>query len=182
MNITYLKEALEYNAQNGVFVWKNRPRHHFNSDRAWWQWNGRYAGSLAGTTYKPNKKFDYLRVKIVINNKMHFAHQLAWQMSFGEIPNGLFVDHVDGDATNNAIANLRLVTHAENHRNRGVPINNTSGEVGIRRCGNKWQARIKVNQKEISLGTYQTFEEAVAARRSAAEKHGFTNRHFANRT
>lgn len=178
MDLAYLNEALDYNPENGSFIWKRRPRHHFDSDRAWWQWNGRYAGTKAGTTCKPNPKFDYIRTKIIINKKMHFAHRLAWRMAFGEIPQGYSIDHIDGDATNNSIINLRLVKHSENHKNRGFPKNNTSGAVGVKKIKNRWRARIKIDQKEISLGSYETFEEAKLARERAAKEYGFTERHI----
>lgn len=178
MDISYIREALDYCPHSGLFYWKERPRNHFDSDRAWWQWNGRYKKKLAGTISKPNNKFGYKRIKIIINKKPFFAHQLAWQLMNGDIPDGLFVDHINGDATFNAIKNLRLVTHSENHRNRKFPSNNASGAVGVRQCGESWQARIKVQGKEIYLGSFKTFKEAADAREKASIEFGFTRRHY----
>jgi hypothetical protein len=40
-----------------------------------------------------------------------------------------------------------------------------SGVAGVRQIRNgTWQARVTVNYKEIHLGTFATFEEAVKAR------------------
>lgn len=47
--------------------------------------------------------------------------------------------------------------------------NNKSGKTGVRWAtkSNKWQARIGVDGKDISLGYFESFEEAVAAREAA---------------
>lgn len=177
MDIEYIKQALDYNPETGIFTWKKRPESHFKNPRGCWQWNGKYPNTIAGTVFKPNEKYDYKRIKINISGMVVYAHRLAWILCNGPIPDGLSVDHIDGNAENNAIKNLRLVSHAENHKNRGFPANNTSGAVGVRKVGEKWQARIKLLGKEKSLGTFQTFEEAVNARKSAARKFGFTERH-----
>lgn len=42
-----------------------------------------------------------------------------------------FVDHIDGDPTNNEILNLRWCTRTENNRNIGIRRNNTSGVPNI---------------------------------------------------
>jgi hypothetical protein len=42
------------------------------------------------------------------------AHRLIYQTFAGEIPNGLEIDHIDGDRHNNSIDNLRIVTHSQN--------------------------------------------------------------------
>lgn len=49
--------------------------------------------------------------------------------------------------------------------------NNTSGVTGVgyRADRGKWRAYIKFQKKDIFLGNYDTFEEAVAARRAGEE-------------
>lgn len=41
------------------------------------------------------------------------------------------VDHIDRNKSNNVVTNLRWVSNAENQANRGMPKNNTSGEMYI---------------------------------------------------
>ena len=74
-------------------------------------------------------------------------------------------DHIDRDALNNAVANLRWVGRAENSWNQGVRKNNTSGFRGVSWCKEKkrWCARIRASGKKVSLGAFLTAEEASAA-------------------
>lgn len=63
------------------------------------------------------------------------------------VPDGRFVDHINGDKLDNRRANLRLCSSAENLRNRGAPSNNTSGFKGVSfdRARGTWKAQIDVH-------------------------------------
>ena len=82
------------------------------------------------------------------------------RMVMGE-PKGKDVDHMNGDIYDNRKANLRVCSRRENSRNH-----NAAG--GTRLSYGAWRARIKVDYKELHLGTYATEAEATAAYRSAA--------------
>lgn len=179
--VQHLKNCVSYDAETGQLQWKKRPLHHFKNAGCMQRWNSRYAGKEAGTTYTPTRSSDYKRVKIVVGNRPVMAHQIAWMLTHGCIPDGMFVDHIDGDATNNAIKNLRLVTHSENHRNRRIQSNNSSGVPGVRMYRGKWCARVKINGKEKHLGSFQSKEAAIEARKRYAIEHGFTERHHTDR-
>lgn len=51
-----------------------------------------------------------------------------------------------------------------NARTAGLNINNTSGYKGVTKYKDKWRAQVMVNRKGISLGTFDTAEEANEAR------------------
>lgn len=105
---------------------------------------------------------------------LHRAHRIVWLMFRGEVSAGMEVDHINGDRSDNRIENLRLVTKAENSRNRKTPTNNTSGEIGIqRRRSGSYQARVG----KLHVGTFETIDEAVAARRAASIPLGFHENH-----
>lgn len=78
----------------------------------------------------------------------------------------LFIDHINGNPLDNRRANLRLVSNQQNIMNCGLSKNNSSGATGVsfRKDRNKWRAYIMLNRKQISLGMYDTFEEAYQAR------------------
>jgi hypothetical protein len=90
-------------------------------------------------------------------------------------PPGYFTDHINGNPLDNRYANLRICTKYQNTLNRRVPTSNTSGYVGVqyhKRTG-KWYATIGYKKKVISLGYYDTKEEAIQARiEGVAKYHG----------
>ena len=90
-------------------------------------------------------------------------------------PPGMETDHIDGNTLNNQEENLRVCTHAENNRNKGKQSNNTSGYKGVQWSsrGKKWQARIKINGKTISLRMFANKEDAARRYDTAVfEYHG----------
>lgn len=90
-------------------------------------------------------------------------------------PDDLFVDHIHGESTrnDNRKCNLRLATEQENCRNHPITKDNTSGVTGVNwhKAANKWRAFIGIDGKNIHLGTFDTFDEAVKVRKKAEEKY-----------
>ncbi len=90
-------------------------------------------------------------------------------------PSGLYVDHINGNTLDNRRCNLRVCKNSTNIRNGKVRKNNKTGHQGVH-CrnnlsGNKWYAKIRVNYQIINIGTFNTFEEAVEARKLAQQKY-----------
>lgn len=79
---------------------------------------------------------------------------------------GLEVDHINLDTFDNRRCNIRYCSHQQNQINQPLQKNNTSGVSGVSWYAprNKYRARIKISQREIHLGYYKTFIEAVQAR------------------
>lgn len=91
-------------------------------------------------------------------------------------PNGMGVDHINGNGLDNRRINLRVANTSENLRNTRRQINNMSGfkGVGYYRHGKKnWRARIKLHGKTYYLGYFMSPELAHAAyARASKELHG----------
>jgi len=88
---------------------------------------------------------------------------------------GQFVDHVDGDGLNNTRKNLRLCTHIENSRNKGLTVKNTSGFKGVYwyKPLAKWQSYITNAGKRLHLGYFKDKKEAARSYDEAAKRlHG----------
>ena len=148
--------------------------------------------------YKKGKVTDYFRVKIRDKSKRikrpkqsghtykkSFLHR--WILREENIPEGLQVDHINGDPLDNRRANLRLCTNLQNSMNRtnkfnpyskylGVSYNNGSKKrvsTGSRRCISRpWRATITIEKgNKINLGTFETECEAAEAWDMVAYKH-----------
>lgn len=83
-------------------------------------------------------------------------------------PSGMVVDHVNHLKYDNTMKNLRVCTQAENMRNKSPEY--ISEFVGIRKRKNRYSARICMHSKEIHVGTYDTIEEAIAARKKKLDE------------
>jgi len=82
------------------------------------------------------------------------------------------VDHKDINLNNNLLENLREATRNDNVRNTKIHKNNKSGYKGV--CWDKqrrkWHAQIGINNKRISLGFFDTPEEAKVVYDKATEE------------
>lgn len=152
----YVDNALSYDPDTGLFTWK------FRADKAK-QINTRVAGKQAGTLDQSGY------ILIGINKVNYAAHRLAWLVMTGEWP-ASEIDHRDGMGSNNKWENLRLATRAQNNANQKAY--GASGLKGV--CYHKrdkvWQAGIRIGEKSIHLGSFNTPEEAHAAYCDAAAK------------
>ena len=83
------------------------------------------------------------------------------------------IDHIYHNLYDNRKSQLRLATSQENNRNQQLSILNTSGKTGVSKIKNKnkWRAYITINNKQINLGRFNSFEDAVEARLKAEEKY-----------
>ena len=153
-----VRELLDYDQETGVFVWKIKRN------------NRTRAGQLAGAIEIQG----YLVIKI--HGKTYKAHRLAWLITHGSWPSDQ-IDHIDHCRENNRLSNLREVTNTCNHQNKSFRKVNTSGVTGVTLHAGKWQARIGVNGKRISLGHFDSLEEASLAKALADAKYGFHRNH-----
>lgn len=114
----------------------------------------------------------------VVNGKRYRVHRLIFLYMTGNLPDG-FVDHINGDRTDNRWCNLRIVQKLDNQRNQGVRVDNLTGRTGVYWYPplNKYQAQITVDGKRKHLGYFQTLDQAVHARKTAESEHGFHANH-----
>ena len=121
---------------------------------------------IKGKILKPwDNSHGYLQVKFVKNRvkKMPKVHRLVAQTFLGLDPNRVFVNHKDGNRSNNNIDNLEWVTRRENncHKyiNNDLPIG-----VSYHKQNRKYVAKISINRIQKYIGSYHTIEEAHHAR------------------
>jgi hypothetical protein len=111
---------------------------------------------------------EYVRVRLERNKerKRISMHHLVLG-----IDEKVEIDHINTHAYDNRKSNLRIADKSKNGMNIGLRKNNTSGATGVYRIRKKWGAQITYEGKVIYLGIYDTFEEAVAARKEAEQKY-----------
>jgi len=107
------------------------------------------------------------------NGKDGRRSMMLHELLMGQPPEGFVWDHINRDTLDNHKENLELITYSVSCRNRGIMGHNTSGYTGVRKTKNgRFWAGIKIAPyKHLGLGTYDTFEEAVAVRRAAELKY-----------
>jgi len=169
--IDFLNECFDYNAATGSLTWKERPLNHFPKVASQRHFNKRYSGHEAGCK-DPN---GHVVLAITYNGskKIYFAHRVIWKIVTGENPPPI-IDHRDNNQSNNAWANLRAATMAQNsqnqHRRRGKEL---PKGVFRKRNTDRFYAQIMANKKLLHLGTFASPEEAHEAYcRAARMAHG----------
>lgn len=83
------------------------------------------------------------------------------------------IDHINRCRFDNRKNNLRVVDNSQNGMNVNVRKDNTSGVTGVgwSKNYNRWRSRITLRGKEILLGYFDKFDDAVMARREAELKY-----------
>ena len=134
-NIKRLKFLLSYDAETGIFIWKNKPDPRANrvviGDEAGWNSHG--------------------YIVITFDQENYPAHRLAWFLTYKTWPP--ILDHINGKRNENRIANLRKVNATQNCWNSAIRKNNTSGQKGVCYHINSglWRSRLKMHGKELEL-------------------------------
>lgn len=148
----WLREQMAYEPVTGTFMWKVRGP-------------GRTVGKVLGTVAGGG----YLTIKV--QNILYYAHRLAWLYVHGEWPSAS-LDHIDGNRMNNAVANLRIATAAQNSA-RVRTKRSIAPSRGVFPHGVGFVARIHHAGKRHYLGYFPTAEGAKAAYEAKAlELHG----------
>lgn len=134
-----LKQLICYDPDTGFFIWK-----------------------------KTNKRAGYTRsdgyVAISVKSKIYRAHRLVWLYVYGKFPDDV-IDHINRIRNDNRLCNLRECTNQQNQWNRSIHTNNKSGYPGVHwhKKNKKFNARIRINNKRIHLGSFDCPKQAYEA-------------------
>jgi len=109
-------------------------------------------------------------------SKQFLYSRIVYEAFNGKIPEGLIIDHEDGDFTNNNLSNLRPCTHRQNASFDNVIREKSSSFVGV--CFNKrtrkFQAEIRINKERVYLGRFESEYEAHLHYQDALNSHLLT--------
>jgi hypothetical protein len=173
-----LQRLLSYDPLTGVLTWRERTPGMFSGgvrspQARCKRWNTRFSGSVAlayvGT---------YGYMKGSVNGVTLAAHRVAWAVYYGAWPD-MYIDHINGEKSDNRIENLRDVNRVQNGQNSKISARNTSGIIGVgwHKASSRWIAHIGLNGTCKTIGYFSEFGDAVRARQQADLQHGFHDNH-----
>ena len=171
-----LRQLLRYDPETGKLFWKERGPEWFNPSATRTAqhicnlWNVRYSGKEALTKIERDG-----HLQGTVQGAYYKAHRVIWKMVHGYDPD--IIDHINGNASDNRLMNLRSVEYRENHLNKSTYRNNSSGQRGVYLRRKRWYAWISRGGNQHHLGTFATKDEAISARRAAEVAHGFHPNH-----
>lgn len=146
---TELQSKLDYDPETGQLTWAySRP------------------GAIKGEAPGFMKKGD--GVQITVDRTAYRAHRLIWKWMTGDDPPE-YVDHVNRDPLDNRWVNLRLATPQQNMGNKRGHGKYLKGAYKAS-SGHTFQSKIKIDRKNVYLGTFATEEEAHQAYCDAAKR------------
>jgi hypothetical protein len=165
--VSQLFLLLRYSPETGEFSWRTRSVSSFSPTGRGGQagtaarWNGKYAGKPAFSADVQGYRHGR------VNGVLVRAHRVAWAMHYGEWPNGQ-VDHINGDRSDNRIANLRVVDAHGNARNAKLRSDNSTGVSGVyKNAHGSWVAQIGSGPNRKYLGSFGSIRQASIARKTA---------------
>lgn len=149
-SVDIVRDKLNYDPATGQFTWKwsSRKPAVVGKEAGWIDRAGHRVIEIEGNRYK--------------------AGRLAWLLVTGTWPE-LEIDHINRDASDNRIENLRQASRTMNNVNR-VRRRKYDLPRGVDHNKNGFLARLRVAGKVYCLGTYPTPEEASAVYLAAARK------------
>lgn len=151
VSVTLLREWFTYEPESGALTWA------VNRQKA-------LAGTLAGSVDPKG----YRHVGIL--GRYYLVHRVCWAIHYGEWPRS-FLDHINGEPSDNRISNLRLVTRQQNCMNQKLLSTNKTGLKGVHlhRVTGKYAAKICYQGRPKHLGLFTDPLEAHEVYCLAAE-------------
>jgi hypothetical protein len=169
-SVARLHELFQYDPDTGKLFWKPRseqsgPSKYVN------QWNARNAGREAGWLERNGYR------RVIVDDEFVMSHRVVWALAYGAWPTKE-IDHLDQNRSNNTLGNLQEAGPQINSFNKSMARTNTSGCTGVHLSqSGTWVAEIRSRKQREYLGTFGSFEDAVAARKRAQQRLGFSANH-----
>lgn len=156
-----LTDLLAYDPDTGIFTWKSRANKRL------------FVGSRAG--YVGSQGYRYIKIL----GKKYPEHRLAWFYVHGQLNPKRHIDHINHDRSDNRMANLRLVTAAQNAQNRSKTTHSRTQQTGIyyRKRDKKYVAQLRVGGRKVFQKAFDDADEAAQAYKEQALRYGFHANH-----
>lgn len=124
-------------------------------------------GDIAGCP----DSYGYTRIRVF--GDAYTSSRLAWFYMKGEWP-PCDLEHADDCPGHDWWSNLRLATREQNQMNRRARHDNRLGKknISFRKDMNKYRLRMSVDQKRVTVGHFDTWEEARVVYEERVKIHG----------
>lgn len=142
LSIEEVRNLFSYNPDTGILVAINRKR---RTDL-----NGKPVGCPHGNGY----------LDVRIGSKLHYVHRICWAHYYGEWAE--LIDHINGNKSDNRIANLRIANKQRNGLNRGAEKGNSTGFKGVtfRTDTKNYMWQFVIEKKRYTKSGFDTAEDA----------------------
>jgi len=137
----------------------------------------RRKAKIKGRWLKPSRNGNgYLQLifKVEGREKTLLLHRILAETFLGCVE-GKYIDHIDGDISNNSLDNLRICTIQQNNWNSKPTNVATSKYKGVswNKNESKWKVSIAIDGKQRHLGTFADEVDAAKAYEDVAKEiHG----------
>jgi hypothetical protein len=134
----------------------------------WLYWKHRTG---AGSKSVPGKRAGAIRrarYSVTVDKDRYVCARIIWEMHFGNIPEGMIIDHIDRNTLNNKVENLRPATVAQNGWNAvcAVPRESPRPQSSVRgvswSSGGRWQVRFRKDGRHVWIGAFNDLSDAEA--------------------
>ena len=173
LDYQYLNERFEISSlSKSGLKWKPR----IENNKVDVAWNKLYAGKDCGnmTTDQDGRQYYVSSISQNNNKRKVFNHKVVYALHHKKDLDGkITIGHIDGNTMNNNPENLMECHNSEQyHKSNKLHSNNKSGCPGVHYDVRKRKhiAQITFKLKKIKIGSFDTQEEAIQARKDYEKK------------